>query len=285
MGKIKKNRYTFKNIVRYIRRLYSLYFVCTFWSHWFNPFYTLYFNLIFFPFRQAIRLPAFVYGWPRLYSQFGQMECMGYCKTGMVKINLTLSSSPQYSAGNTELEIWGKIIFRGKCLIGSGIHISVGTQGLLDMGEDTKIMNSCNCTIYSTVRIGAHSRIVHRSQIFDSNFHYIADFKHGVVKRDTHPISIGDYCWICNSTTIMGGTVIPNKTIVTSNSLVNKDMSNVPEESLIGGIPAKLIATGYRKVENSQFTYILDRYFAENPDQDYYVLLDDIDHAICDRKN
>ena len=45
---------------------------------------------------------------------------------------------------------------------------------------------------------------------------------------------------------------MPDFTIVASNSLVGKDYSDIPESSMIGGIPAKLIATGFRKVENSK---------------------------------
>lgn len=46
-------------------------------TNWFNPLLTLYFNLVFYPFKQARKLPLYVYGWPRLYEQYGRMECQG----------------------------------------------------------------------------------------------------------------------------------------------------------------------------------------------------------------
>lgn len=267
---------------RHVRRLYSTYVVRNLWIHWFNPIYTFYFNLVFFPFGQAIRFPVFVYGWPKLFSQYGRMECVGCCKTGMVRLNLTIGGAPQYSAGNIELNIWGKVIFRGKSIIGSGSKLIVGEHGVLDMGEGTKIMNGCNCTAYSEIRLGSQSWIVHRCQLLDTNFHYMADFKHGIVKRQAHPIVIGDYCWICNSTTITGGAVIPDKTIVASNSLVNKDMSSIPPESIIGGIPAKLVSVGYRRIENRKLESEVERYFMEHPEVDVYPLPDDVSHSVCD---
>lgn len=276
------NKYTVDNFLRHIRRIYSLYVVRNLWVHWFNLLYTLYFNFVFFPFRQAVHLPVFVYGWPKLFSQYGRMECVGECKTGMVRLNLTIGGAPQYSAGNIELNIWGKVIFRGKCQIGSGSKLIVGEHGVLDLGKNIKIMNFCNCTAYSGIRIGAQTWIVHRCQLFDTNFHFMADFKHGVVKKQAQPIIIGDYCWICNSTTITGGTVIPDKTVVASNSLVNKDMSSIPEESIIGGIPAKLVSTGYRRIESSKMENMIRLYFMEHPEADVYVLPDNLSHTVCD---
>lgn len=275
-------KYTWKKTVRYISRLYSLYFIRTLWVHWFNPLYTLYFNLVFFPLRQAIRFPVFVYGWPKLFSQCGQMKCVGICKTGMVRLNLSIGGSPQNSVGNTELEIWGMVLFRGKCIIGSGNKIIVGYDAVLDMGEYTKIMNFCNLSAYKGIRVGAYSRIVHRCQVLDTNFHYVADFKHGLVKRHAHAIAIGNYCWICNSSTVTGGAVIPDKTIVASNSLVNKDMSFIPEESIIGGVPAELISTGYRKIESRKFESEVAEFFYNHPEAEVYRMEDGISHSCCD---
>ncbi len=280
-----ENHYSLRNIIRYIRWIYSIYIVRNLWVHWFNPLYTLYFNLVFFPIRQAVRLPVFVYGWPKLFAQSGQMVCAEHCRPGMVRLNLTIGGAPQYSAGHTELNIWGKVIFRGNCVIGSGCKLIVGDKGVLDMGDGVKIMNGCNCTAYSGIRIGAQSWIVHRYQVLDTNFHYIADFKKSVVKRNASSILIGEYCWICSSTTVTGGAVIPDKTIVASNSLVNRDMSGIPAESIVGGVPAKLISTGYRRIDGRVFERKVQRYFNDNPESDVYPLSPDINHSVCDVDN
>ena len=270
------------NIINKIKREYSLKIIRTFWCHRFNPLYTLYFNFIFFPLRQAIKFPVFVYGWPRLYSQYGRMECKDKCKTGMVKLNLTIPGGPQYATGNSELNIWGKIIFRGTCEIGSGNKINVGEMGVLDLGDGTKITSFCNITSYSEIKVGEQSRIAHRCQVLDTNFHFIADFNKSIVKKLSHPITIGSYCWICNSSTITGGATIPDKTIVASNSLVGKDFSTIPSESIIGGIPAKLISTGFRSVENERFISKINKFFTENPDELSFKFDHNINHSICD---
>lgn len=265
-----------------IGRFYANHVECLPYINWFNPLITLYLNFRSFPLRQAWRLPVFVYGWPRLYSLFGSMECVGKCKPGVVVLNKTIDGMPNNPGTDTAINNWGKIIFHGKCQIYTANKINVSKDGVLDLGADSKISHMCNITAHISVYIGNHVRIAHRSQILDSNFHFIADFNKGVVKRYNKPIRIGDYCWICNSSTITAGAIIPNKTIVASNSLVNKDMSDIPEESIIGGQPAKLIATGFRRVENGKLEKEIHHFFLDNPDVNVFILPQDVSHSICD---
>ena len=158
----------------------------------------------------------------------------------------------------------------------------MASGAILEIGTHFKIMDMCNIGCFQNISIGAQSWIVHRCQVFDTNFHYIADFAHGIVRRWAHPIIIGSYCWICNSSTITGGARIPDKTIVASNSLVNKDMSQIPEESIIGGVPAKLLSSGYRKIENKRFEMEVSHFFETHPNVDLYKIPEGTLHEICD---
>lgn len=250
--------------------------------NWFNPLVTLYLNFRSFPLRQAWKLPVIVYGWPKLFSLQGRMECVDKCQLGMVRLNRTNPDMPNNPGYATAIYNMGKILFHGKCLIYTANKINIGENGVLNMGEDTKIMCMCNITAHHSVTIGPHSWISHRCQVMDSNYHYVVNFNNHTISRYTRPVEIGSYCWICNSTTIAAGTKIPDKSIVASNSLVNKDLSAIPEESMIGGIPAKLISTGYRKVDSRTLINKIKTYFKDNPDKDYLVLDDGVDHAVCD---
>lgn len=125
----------------------------------------------------------------------------------------------------------------------------------------------CNIGCFTNIVVGEQSRIVHRCQILDSNYHYVANFNKRIIPKWKRPIIIGKGCWICNTSTITGGTVLPDFTIVASNSLVGKDFSSIPESSMIGGIPAKLIATGFRRVENPIFNKEINRFYSEYPDE------------------
>ncbi|WP_297702038.1 acyltransferase [uncultured Fibrobacter sp.] len=252
------------------------------YRNWFNPLITLYLNFRSFPFKQAIRFPVFVYGWPKLFALYGDMECVEKCKCGMIRLNQTNSGAPSNPGESTAINNWGKILFRGPCLIYTANKINVGRNGVLDVGANAKIMHCCNITAHKYVKVGNFTRITHRCQILDSNFHFVANFEKGTVGRYCKPIRIGDSCWICNSSTIAAGAVIPNKTIVASHSLVNKDMSNIPEESSIGGIPAKLLSSGLRRINNKKFEMQIWKFFAEHPNESVYPLDKSMNHDFCD---
>lgn len=271
-----------KNFKHRIGRAYAKYFERLLFVNWFNPLMTLYLNFRSFPLKQAVHLPVFVYGWPRIFSLYGSMKCQGKCKMGMITFNASNGGAPSAPLAATAINNWGKIIFHGKCQIYTANKINVGMGGILELGEGTKIMHLCNVTAHEFVRIGEQSWITHRCQVLDSNFHFIADFRSHKIRRYTKPIEIGCYCWICNTTTVTGGAKIPDKTIVASNSLVNKNMMDIPEESMIGGIPAKLIATGFRRVESMRFQEEIISYFAKNHDARYFPLAENINHSVCD---
>ncbi len=249
--------------------------------NWFNPLMTLYLNFRSFPFKQAIRIPIFVYGWPKMYSLLGKMECKDVCKTGMIKFNQTNWCAPSNSGSSTAINNVGKIIFHGSCMIYTANKINTHRYGILELGANTKIMHHVNIAAYSQVFVGANTWITHRCQILDTNFHYIADFKKRIVRKHSRPIYIGKSCWICNTSTIMGGAKVPDYTIVASNSLVNKDFSDIPAESIIGGIPAKLVSTGYRKINSRNLERKIGKYFAEHPETSEYPLENRFVHDEC----
>ncbi|MBQ6421947.1 MAG: sugar O-acetyltransferase [Prevotella sp.] len=57
------------------------------------------------------------------------------------------------------------------------------------------------------------------------------------------PVRIGNDVWLGGNVTILPGVTIGNNVVVAAGAVVNKD---VPDNSLVGGVPAKLI----RKIEN-----------------------------------
>jgi maltose O-acetyltransferase len=57
------------------------------------------------------------------------------------------------------------------------------------------------------------------------------------------PVRIGNDVWIGGNVTILPGVTIGNNVVVAAGAVVNKD---VPDNSLVGGVPAKLI----RELEN-----------------------------------
>lgn len=101
-------------------------FVLLISRHWFNPFFTLWFNFRFLPFKQAIHLPILVWGIPKVINLNPNFEIILDCKNikrGLIKINRT-GEYPSHSGGHTEFVLSGKrIIFKGTAFIGCGTRI------------------------------------------------------------------------------------------------------------------------------------------------------------------
>lgn len=243
--------------------------------HWFNPFATLWLNLRSFPFLQAVKFPVWCYGRPRFYCLSGSMKVEGECKSGMIRFNQVRLGSPNFQSVHSEIYNQGTIIFRGRGVIGTGNIIRVASNAVLDIANNFKIADFINLGCFTTIVIGEQSRIAHRCQIFDSNYHYIANIKKREIPNQRNLITIGKGCWICNSSILMGGVKLPNYTIVASNSLVNKDFSSIEEGSIIGGSPAKYLSTGYRRVENISIDHILHDYY-DNGNNSVYIIPNDI---------
>ena len=267
--RIKKafQRYSWKELLREMDDRYGLaQLERLLFSNWFNPLATLWLCFRSFPLRQAIYLPVFVYGRPRLLCLSGMMRIEGRVKSGMIKFNNLVVGAPSIMSVQSEICNQGTIIFHGAGRIGTGNRIRVARHAILDIGAHFKIMDMCNIGCFQKILIGAQSWIVHRCQVLDANYHFVANFSKGIIPKWVKPIIIGKGCWICNTSTISGGTILPDFTIVASNSLVGKDMSAIPESSMIGGVPAKLIATGFRRVENRKIEEMIWQYYREHPE-------------------
>lgn len=261
------NRKELKSIIRKIDLHYGLGRLEMLLStNWFNPFLTLWVNFRSFPFSQACKLPLFVYGRPRIYALSGSMRVIGKVRSGMITFNQCKPGAPSVMSLQSEIYNAGEIIFNGKGYIGTGTKIRTAPNAILSLGKDFKIADMCNIGSFTKVTVGDHSRIAHRCQIMDSNYHYIANFVKGVVPNFKKCISIGKGCWICNTTTITGGAVLSDYTIVASNSLVGRDLSEIPSGSLVGGIPVKFIATGFRRVENAEISARITHFYRSEPD-------------------
>lgn len=219
-------------------------------SKWFNPFATFWLNFRSLPLSMAVRFPIFVYGCPNIYSLSGKIIFQCPLKTGMVKFNYSASGAPQNMSVQSEILNQGTIIFNGGGMIGTGNKLRIGFGAVLELGRGVKITDACNISCLKKIVIGDNSWIVHRSQVMDTNFHFIADFNSGEILPLKKEIFIGKHCWICNSSTIMGGGKLPDYSIVAGGSLVNCDYSGYEKATLFAGTPAKPIKSGYSRVDN-----------------------------------
>lgn len=127
------------------------------------------------------------------------------------------------------------------------------------VGENAAVMPYFSCDDGKSIFIGKNFLANYNVSILDRAPVRIGDYvmigPHTLITTVNHPISpmgrrkhlsvaipvtIGNDVWIGGNVTILPGVTIGNNVIVAAGAVVTKD---VPDNSLVGGVPAKLIRT------------------------------------------
>ena len=121
----------------------------------------------------------------------------------------------------------------------NGLDVIIYGEGKLSIGE------RCYIGRHSSLQISEDSKITIGKQVSISHYVSLYTEKHQTDKdfsnEDTivsSDIEIGDYCWIGIKSTIVGPVKIGENTIISSNSLVNR---NIPPHAICMGIPVQVV--------------------------------------------
>lgn len=233
-------------------------------------------NFMMFPFSKAIKFPVLIYGPCKLSSLKGRILIDDNCfKKGVLEIGMSEPVRSLHS--NTFMRIDGDMIIHGEVGLRRGLRLHVDYGATFELDDKAYLGDDNTFLIHNHVTIGKGVRMANNNLIMDTDFHYVINTNTGEVRPDVKPIVIGDNCWIGGNNVIKKGAVLPNGTILAGPfSMVSKDYSkSVPEYSIIGGSPAKLISSGFRRVNNADSQVMLDKYYADH--KETFVFDGDID--------
>lgn len=113
---------------------------------------------------------------------------------------------------------------------GCTIHVNKGAKLTLGSGYA-----NCDVEIYCfrEIQIGHDVAISHHVTLRDSDNHFLTGRL-----ENTLPIKIGDRVWIGMNAIILKSVNIGNGAVIAAGAVVAQD---VPERTLVGGVPAKMI--------------------------------------------
>ena len=227
---------------------------------------TIFVNFKALPFSQARHLPIFIYSGTRIYH-LGKITINSPQVTrGMISIG----KIDFKSQGHGKIFNLGEIRFEGPVIIGGGVIIE--NLGCIILHGQNFISEGVTLLIRDRLEIGCFSRIGFRCFFMDSDDHFTINCKDLSIRRNKQPIIIGQYNWIAGRTHVKKGAVTPDYTIVASaHTLLTKDYSNIEKYSVLGGIPAKVIGQGIRRIHNWEAEQQIYSYFNANPDKDIYI--------------
>lgn len=231
-----------------------------------NVLKTLWFNFRTLPLRQAVRLPVWIYGRVSFVSLRGKVEIRSpHISPAMIHLGFPedMYFNPKYGG---VIYNDGKLVFEGKLIAACGYNFRTYPDGSIHFGKEIKMGDRVNFISRAAgIRIGDYTRIAFETVVMDSGFHFIRQLDSPLVHSVDAQVALGRYNWVSNRSVVGKGTRTPDNLIVASGSLLNKDYTpSVPEYSLIGGTPAKLIKTGITRVWNGQTETALRELFARS---------------------
>ena len=192
----------------------------------------VYFNYRMLPFKQAVKLPIWLYK-PKFGKLSGKilLEMPEYdIKPGIIRIGECIVNI--YPNTGCMIDNRGVIIFKGKCTIGNNSYISVGETGILEFGKDFGSTSSLKLACYHSIRFGNHVLVGWDCLFMDTDFHALTR-SNGQKSRGYGSIVIEDEVWLANGCKVFKRSKIPARCVVSSQTLISS-VIDVPEKTVIG---------------------------------------------------
>lgn len=154
------------------------------------------------------------------------------------------------------------IYIRGKKSISGGKGLTTGRFCRFDLqGNTPTLFIGENCEMGDFTHIVAHNRVYIGDNVLIASKCFISDTNHGNYKGEYQSsplelpkqrelvkkeVKIGNNVWVGENVIILPGIEIGDGCIIGANSVVTK---NIPSESIVAGIPAKIIKKWNNKTE------------------------------------
>ncbi|GHV98056.1 hypothetical protein lacNasYZ03_18140 [Lactobacillus nasalidis] len=198
--------------------------------------YTIFFNLRYLPFKQAILLPIKINYKVKSKLNRGSIIIKAPVSRFMIKIGFQGSSFISYGSSSLSVLNGGELIFNGDCIFGEGCNIFVD-GGSLTIGESVYANRDFLFQCEDRSVIEDNILIGWRVSIRDTDGHAVN--KKGVTGGESAPICLKKGCWVAAQSTILKGTVISEYSIVGACSLV-LGLKMSKSHCMIAGSPAKV---------------------------------------------
>lgn len=174
-------------------------------------------------------------------------------------VSLLKKSRIVFSGYNNQVHVgdYSRLINCSITILGSGCRVYIGSRCYLN-GVNIYMEDDNNC-----LSIGSHSSVDGKTEfaliegtvidvgndcMFSRDIHIRTGDSHSIINdqniriNPSKNIRIGNHVWVCTKTMILKGVSINDNSIVAAGSVVTG--SEYPENSVIGGVPSKVIKTG-----------------------------------------
>lgn len=132
----------------------------------------------------------------------------------------------------------GMAVGDGTCL-GGRLTVTGGTRpaSRVSIGRSCFVNDGCRFDASDVIRIGSNVYFAHDVALITSS-HEIAGSRQRAGIGTAAPVVVGDGVWVGARSVILPGVTVGNGSIVAAGAVVTSD---VPPDTLVAGVPARLI--------------------------------------------
>lgn len=206
---------------------------------------SLWFNLKYLPFKQAIKLPILLYRPTFLRLKGSVVIESDDIRFGMIKLGLFTSAV--YPNSGITIRNDGILLFKGECYIGNDTYIICGKYGKIVFGDDFRITGGVKMVSECGMTFGKHTRFGWGGVAIDTNFHPLYDIEKKKFKRAFGPINIGDNNWFGMNCLIMPGVTTPEYCIFGARAIVTRG-GQYESYCVHGGSPVKVLKRNVMRI-------------------------------------
>lgn len=200
---------------------------------------SLLFNVRYFPFAQAIRLPVLVSYRVKL-MRLGGAVTLASGRFGNVKLGF--QGGEAFPANGTN-GVWS-VADSGRVGFGANVHLGPGVRvhcsGALEFSNDIDGNAGASFFCAKRIHIGRGSLLAWDVTVMDHDFHAI--LQEGAPVNAPAEVEVGEAVWLGAHVTVLKGTRVARGTVVGACAVVHGDHSE--EGCVIAGNPAGVIRRG-----------------------------------------
>lgn len=177
---------------------------------------SLYINLKYLPFKQAIKLPIILC--KGNIKGRGKLNIEAPVRFGMIKLGF--NTIPILPNDGCKVLLDGKLNFKGNCSIGNNSILSIGKTGELIFGDGASASAGLKIVCHNLIEISNKVLFGWNCILMDTDLHLLKYVNGGGYSQGYGTISIGENTWIANSTKICKNVSIPANCVIASDSIV-----------------------------------------------------------------
>lgn len=198
---------------------------------------SLYFNLRYLPFKQAVYLPIWI------TTNFKVMKL----KRGQIMLDAPLrknfyfgdcgSAGLQEFKGGLYLDEGAKLYLKVMCVIGQGTVIRCDKNAAVELGKNFYCNKNCYLRSSENIKFGDDCSLGWNVQLNGDDGHTVK--YNGKTSKQKGTITIGNHVWLTSNTIVIKDVNIADGCIVAQGAIVTKSI--IESNSLVAGLPAKVI--------------------------------------------